>query len=138
MEEKILNIFKEMDDDEIVSIWNEYCYETNNYDDEILDYDRMKELIENSNKGGLYWINRFFYGSDDYSSEGSANPNRNYFSFNGYGNIVSFDYIYNSYSGEFNHIDIDALIDYIIENNESFNNDDIQEILEESEESEEA
>jgi hypothetical protein len=138
MEEKILNIFKEMDDDEIVSIWNEYCYETNNYDDEILDYDRMEELIENSNESGLYWINRFFYGSDDYSSEGSANPNRNYFSFNGYGNIESFDYIYNSYSGEFNHIDIDALIDYIIENNESFSNDDIQEILDESEESEEA
>lgn len=138
MEEKILNIFRNMDDDEIVSIWNEYVYETNNYDDEILDYDRMEELIENSNEGGLYWVNRFFYGSDDYSSEGSANPNRNYFSFNGYGNIESFDYIYNSYSGDFNHIDIDALIDYIIENNESFNNDDIQEILEESEESEEA
>ena len=138
MEEKILNIFKEMDDDEIVSIWNEYCYECNMYDDEILDYDRMEELIENSNEGGLYWINRFFYGSDDYSSEGSANPNRNYFSFNGYGNIESFDYIYNSYSGEFNHIDIDALIDYIIENKESFNNDDIQEILDDTEESEEA
>ena len=138
MEEKILNIFKEMDDDEIVSIWNEYCYECNMYDDEILDYDRMEELIESSSEGGLYWINRFFYGSDDYSSEGSANPNRNYFSFNGYGNIESFDYIYNSYSGEFNHIDIDALIDYIIENKESFNNDDIAEALEEADDAEEA
>lgn len=139
MEEKILNIFKEMNDDEIVSIWNEYCYECNMYDDEILDYDRMEELIENSNEGGLYWVNRFFYGSDDYGSdEASANPNRNYFTFNGYGNIESFDYIYNSYSGEFNHIDIDDLISYIIDNNEDFNNDDIREALDEEENEEEA
>ena len=126
--ENIYNIFTSMDDSEIISIWNEYCYECNCYDDEIIDYDSMCELIENSNEDGLYWVNRFFYGSDDYG-DGSANPNRNYFTFNGYGNIESFDYIYNKYSNEFNHIDIDALIDYIVENDEDFNNDDIREIL---------
>ena len=134
MEEKIRSIFEEMDDAEIVSIWNEYCYDCNLYDDEILDYERMEELIQNSNEDGMYWINRFFYGSDDYSTEGSANPNRDYFTFNGYGNVISFDYIYNSYTNEFNHIDIDDLIDHMIENKESFGNDEIEELFEEEEE----
>ena len=116
MENKILEVFKNMDDSEIVRVWNEYCYENNMYDDEILTYDSLEELIQSS-KDPMSWINRFFYGSDDYSTEeGSANPNRDYFTFNGYGNIVSFDYIYNSYKDEFSHIDIDSLIDYIIDN----------------------
>ena len=130
MKEKLLELFENMEGGEIVSVWNEYCCETNNHDDEILNYDRLEDLIRcDSQNDAFYWINRFFYGSDDYNEEGSANPNRDYFKFNAYGNIVSFDYIYNSYSKEFNHIDIDALIDYIIENQESFYNDDIQEIL---------
>jgi hypothetical protein len=138
MNEKLLELFKNMDDSDIVSVWNEYCYASNSYDDEILDYDRLEDLIKcDSQNDAFYWINRFFYGSDDYSNEGGANPNRDYFTFNGYGNIVSFDYIYNSYSEKFYHIDIDALIDYIVENKESFYNDDIQAILDEEENEEE-
>ena len=134
MNEKLLELFKDMDDSDIVSVWNEYCYASNSYDDEILDYDRLEDLIKcDSQNDAFYWINRFFYGSDDYSNEGGANPNRDYFIFNSYGNIISFDYIYNSYSEKFNHIDIDALIDYIVENKESFYNDDIQAILDEEE-----
>lgn len=130
------NHFTSLEDGEIVAIWNEYVRETSCYDDEIFDFDTMEEMIENSNEGGLYWVNRFFYGSDDYNSESGANPNRNYFTFNGYGNIESFDYIYNSYSDTFNHIEIDDLINYIIENNESFYNDEIENILEEAQEEE--
>lgn len=129
MEEKIMEIIKAMDDCDIVRLWNEYCYATNNYDDEIFDGYAIEELIENSNEGATYWINRFFYGSDDYNENSGANPNRDYFQFNGYGNIVSFDYIYNSYSGKFSHIDETDLVDYIIENKESFGNDEIEEIL---------
>lgn len=130
LRENLMDLFKTMSDEEIVSVWNEYCYTANYYEHEIIDCDQLEELVKDSNEGGLYWVNRFFYGSDDYNKEGGANPNRNYFVFNGYGNIESFDYIYNQYSGEFNHIDIDSLIDYIIENDEDFTNDDIREILE--------
>lgn len=133
MNEKLLELFEAMADSDIVAIWNEFCYETNNYDEEIFDADTLEEMINSSNESGLYWVNRFFFGSDDYG-DNSANPNRDYFKFNGYGNIVSFDYIYNSYSHEFNHIDIDDLINYIVENSESFGNDEIAEILEEVEE----
>lgn len=133
MNEKLLELFKNMEDDELVSVWNEYCYVAR-YDDEILDYDSLEERISNDSQNNtIFWLNRFYFGSDDYSKDGSANPNRNYFKFNGYGNIISFDYIYNSYSEEFNHIDIDALIDYIIENKDSLYNSDIQEILNEEE-----
>lgn len=123
------NYFTELEDCKIVAIWNEYVRETSCFDDEIFDYDDMEEMIANSNEGGLYWVNRFFYGSDDYNKETGANPNRNYFVFNGYGNIESFDYIYNQYSDTFNYIEIDDLINYIIENNDSLYDDDIQEIL---------
>ena len=130
MYNKILECIKEMDDCEVVSLWNEYCYTTNHYDDEILTYDSLKELISNDSQNDtIYWLNRFFFGSDDYSESGSANPNRNYFTFNGYGNIISFDYIYNEYSNEFSHIDIDDLVAYIVENCDSLYNDDIQAVL---------
>lgn len=123
------NYFTELDDCKIVAVWNEYVRETSCFDDEIFDFDDMEEMIANSNEGGLFWVNCFFYGSDDYNKETGANPNRNYFTFNGYGNIESFDYIYNQYSDTFNHIEIDDLINYIIENNDSLYDDGIEEIL---------
>lgn len=134
--DRILEAIKEMDDSEIVSIWNEYCRNVNNYDDEILDSYELEEMIKSSNDA-MNWLNRFYFGHDENDENSSANPNRNYFCFNGYGNIVSFDYIYNQFSGEFYNIDIESLIDYIVENNDSLYNDELQEILEELEEVEE-
>ena len=128
--EKLLELFTNMDDSELVSVWNEYCCTTNS-EGEILDYETLEEYISNdSTHNTLDWLNRFYFGSDEYSTEeGSANPNRNYFTFNAYGNVISFDYIYYSYTKEFNHMDIDELIEYIIENDDALYNDDIQEIL---------
>lgn len=134
--ERIMDVLKEMDDSELVSIWNEYCYATNHYDDEILDAYRMEEWINNSGDA-MNILNRFYFGHDDYDENGSANPNRNYFTFNGYGNIISFDYIYNSSSNEFNYIYVNDLIDYIIENEDPLYNDDIQDILDDAEDDEE-
>ena len=128
--EKIKNVFREMDNSDIVYIWNEYCQSAYRCDDEILDAYTMEEWITNSGDV-MNILNRFYFGSDEEREGTSANPNRNYFTFNGYGNIISFDYIYNSYSDEFYYIWIDELIDYIVENRESFGNYEIEEILEE-------
>jgi len=133
MNEEIRKAIANLDDSEIVALWNDYCMETNRYDDEIMDTDTLSEYMTNDNGDPFYWVNRFYFGSDDYG-DGSANPNRDYFVFNGYGNIVSFDYIYNSYSDEFNHIDIDDLIDYIIDRHEPTGHDEIDEILENDDE----
>lgn len=128
---KILETIKEMDDAEIVRIWNEYCYNTNHYDDEILDADGLETYAEGQD--ALFLVYRFFYGRDEHENGGSANPNRNYFCFNGYGNIISFDYPYNSYTDEFYNIDIDDLLDYIIDEHDALYNDDIEAIFEDME-----
>lgn len=130
--ERILEVIKGMEDGDIINLWNEYCYDTNRYDDEIMDAYTMEEWVTNSNDT-MNILNRFYFGSDEEREGTSANPNRNYFTFNGYGNIISFDYIYNSYTEEFSYIFVDELIDYIIENENAFGVDEIAEILEEIE-----
>lgn len=136
MKEKLFNTFTQMNDNEIISVWNEYCNKSNRFDDEIWDAYRMEEWIT-SGYDVMAILNCFYFGSDEEREGTSANPNRNYFTFNGYGNIISFDYIYNSFSNEFYYIDIDNLIEYIIENKDALYNDEIQEILDAAEEGDE-
>ena len=130
LKERIIDLFKEMNDGEVISVWNEYCREVNKFDDEIMDADELEEWANNSGDT-MNILNRFFFGSDEGREGTSANPNRNYFTFNGYGNIISFDYIYNNFTDEFYYVDADELAEYIAENEESFYNDEIQEILDE-------
>lgn len=129
--ERILEVVKGMEDGDIINLWNEYCSDANRYDDEIMDAYTMEEWSKNEEVTNV--LNRFYFGSDDGLEGTSANPNRNYFKFDGYGNIISFDYIYNSYTEEFSYIFIDELIDHIIENENAFGVDEIEEILEEIE-----
>lgn len=137
LKERLIEAFKEMNDDEVISVWNEYCREVNNFDDEIMDAYELEEWANNSGDT-MNILNRFYFGSDEEREGTSANPNRDYFTFNGYGNIISFDYIYNQFTDEFYYIDADELAEYIAENEEAFYNDDIQDILDEyNEESEE-
>lgn len=124
---ELLTAFQAMDDSDIVSIWNEYCLVSSYYEDQIMDSYGLEEML--TGQDIFYIANRFYFGTDEGIENTSANPNRNYFQFDGYGNITSFDYIYNSYSKEFSYIDIESLINYIIDNEEAFYNDDIQEII---------
>lgn len=131
--ERIIAAFKEMDENEVIRIWNEYCSETNRYDDAIMDGYEMEEWVNNTDDV-MNVLNRFYFGDDDGNEGSSANPNRNYFTFNGYGNIISFNYIYNSYTDEFSYIYVEDLADYIIENENAFSCDEIQEILDDENE----
>ena len=130
LKERIIDLFKEMNGEEVISVWNEYCREVNKFDDEIMDADELEEWVNNSGDT-MNILNRFFFGSDEEREGTSANPNRNYFTFNGYGNIISFDYIYNQFTDEFYYVDADELAEYIAENEEAFYNDEIQEIIDE-------
>lgn len=129
---KILDYIKGLDDSDIVTLWNEYCYTTDRYDDEIMDCYRLEEYAKNTDVMDL--LKQFYYGTHERNENSSARPDANYFVFNGYGNIISFDYIYNEYMDEFNHVYIDELIDYIIDNDNDLYNDDIRQILDEEEE----
>lgn len=134
LENQILDVLKNMDDSELSYIWNEYCERCNMYDDRIEDMDLLPELFNGDDIFNI--LNRAYFGSDQFNKESSFNPTRDFFTFNGYGNLVSIECIgWNGYANKFMYdgLDIDAVIDFIIDNNDSLYNDDIQTILDDAE-----
>lgn len=77
--EAIKNIIEDMDDSDAVALHNEYCYETNNYDDEIFEMERFDEICEGMEPSDI--ARSIFYGD--------FNPNHEYFHYDGYGNFES-------------------------------------------------
>jgi len=133
----IINYFQENE-----SVFNECIEEIDSYNGYLNDsrYYPMEEL-------GLYFsevdpielLNRAFYGhdesyhTDEYGQKHyeAFNPNREYFSFNGYGNLVSSDE--KDYSGFLDEYFINALIEnrgnlYCIDENEELSSmfDDLE------------
>ena len=108
--EAIKNIIKGMDDSDAVAFHNEYCYETNDYDDEIIEMERFDEICEGMTPSEI--ARSIAYGD--------FNPNHDYFHFNGYGNFESTDcptdWIYPG----------DIARD-VVDRERSFGNDEIQE-----------
>ena len=80
--EAIKNIIEDMDDSDAVALHNEYCYETNDYDDEIIEMERFDEICEGMTPSDI--ANHIFYGD--------FNPNHEYFHYDGYGNFESTSY----------------------------------------------
>ena len=108
--EAIKSIIEDMDESDAVALHNEYCYETNNYDDEIIEMERFDEICEGMTPSDI--ANHIFYGD--------FNPNHGYFHYNGYGNFESTgcptDWIY---PGD--------IAREVVGREESFGNDEIQE-----------
>ena len=74
------------------------------YDDKIYPMGQLNEILLNDEPDEI--LKRAFYGYDEPYKNGDPsrpfNPNRNYFYFNGYGNLVSIDEKdYSSYLEEF-------------------------------------
>ena len=108
--EAIRSIIEGMDEPDAVALHNEYCYETNDYDDEIIEMERFDEICEGMTP--IEIANRIFYGD--------FNPNHEYFHFNGYGNFESTNYPTDwIYPGD--------IAREIVDREESFRNDEIQE-----------
>ena len=111
----ILNYFEEHEDEFIEVIedldsWNGYLG-----DDRIYDMDELNEIYAGTDADEI--LRRAFYGYDaetwhtDAHGEkeyGAFNPNRNYFYYNGYGNLVSCDY--KDYSDKLDDYFIDELV----------------------------
>lgn len=137
--ERILEVLKELDDSDIISIWNSYCDEVNRYDDRIYYMEELNDIFQGQDAD--YILCRAFYGHDEGIENSSFNPVRDYFMFNAYGNLVSFDYAsFNQYSGKFMLSDFDyevnSIIDYMIDNHDSFGIDEVEDILEDMEDME--
>lgn len=109
-------------------------------DDRYFDMEMIDEFYAGVNPSEF--LNRVYYGHDDDNwsvdasgnkSYGEFNPNREYFYYNGYGNLVSSDY--KDYSAHLDHWFVEDLIQYA----ESLYDipDEVQEIIDSIEESEE-
>ena len=108
--EVIKNIIEDMDDSDAVALHNEYCYETNDYDDEIIEMERFDEICEGMTPSDI--ANRIFYGD--------FNPNHEYFHYDGYGNFESTNYPTDwIYPGD--------IAREVVDREEFFENDEIQE-----------
>ena len=108
--EAIKSIIEGMDDSDAVALHNEYCYETNDYDDEIIEMERFDEICEGMTPSDI--ANHIFYGD--------FNPNHEYFHYDGYGNFESTNYPTDwIYPGD--------IAREVVDREKSFGNDEIQE-----------
>lgn len=133
--ETLFNAIKEAiegyERDHKVALWNEYCDKVNNYDGCIEYMGQLPELFDTSNADGLFnLLNRFYFGHDSNDEKSNACPNRDYFTFNGYGNIITTDY-------PEDFMDIDELAEYIVDNDDPLYDDDIDKLLEDAEDEDE-
>lgn len=112
--EKIIDLIQKMSASEQVCLHNEYCYNVNNFDDEIFDIDRLDEICSGQD---VYWIACRIYFGD-------FNPHCEYITFDAYGNFQSISEL-----GVLDYINEAEIADYILENDEDFDNNDIRYIL---------
>lgn len=118
--EMIKDLLENMSESQLYIIANEYFDKTEYYDDRIYDIDEFDEIMSGMSPWDI--AAKVFYGD--------FRPNDNYFKFDGYANLQSFDYI----SDE---VDLEEIADYIVDNDEDFDNSDIREILDEENEEDE-
>lgn len=118
--ERIKEVLDDLDESELISMWNEYQSNINGDGTIFNNCDEFFEEFYNNDVMGA--LRASHYGNYNLSDE--------YVMFNGYGNLKSFNYVTDV-------IDMDELAKYILDEEDSLYNDDIEEILEEEEEEEE-
>lgn len=124
IQEKIKEVIEEMTENEKISLWGNYCNEDSRMDDYIYSMEEFDEIFS----GSLPWeIARTCYYSGNFC------PAHDYFWFNGYGNAESSDFPSLDSKSPFY---IDEIVSYIVDNENSLYNDDIQAALDEREDQE--
>ena len=101
---KLMKYYREnssdfIDDIEELNNWNGYLY-----DDRVFSMDDLNDVLQDINPSDILFSS--FYGYDEPVNKDDQrqpfNPNRNYFYFNGYGNLVSTDKIdYSDYLDDY-------------------------------------
>lgn len=120
LNERLFDVITDMDDYELVSLYNEYCDNVGYYDDRIYDMDEFDELMDGYSATDL--AKRIFFGD--------FNPNDSYFTFDGYGNLKSISYVTDE-------VCVSDIVEHIIDTEDNLYNDDIQEVLDDWEDWEE-
>ena len=110
--QKLVDYINGMGIEEKIALHNTYCDAANCMDDCIYAMDDMEEILDGVDKWELIRMIRF--GNFDFMKE--------FWGFNGYGNLVS----YNAWELP---IYAEDIADYILSEEDSLGNDEIQEIL---------
>lgn len=115
MREKLYDILNDMNDDDIVSVWNEYC-ENSSYFDDVIEYmDYLDDFFCDMGATEiLEHIDRDFSVRDYY--------------------FRSTIYGFESFRDPYEVVDVGALADYILDNEETLGSDELVEFFEEVEE----
>lgn len=103
------------EDEILVNIWNRYCDSAGYQDDMIYRMSELNELLEGYKPMEVAEMIHF----------GNFNPMHEYFYFDGYGNLGSFEFLEYSDCG----YDEYALSEYAVEQGDDLENDEIAEIL---------
>ena len=119
MYNKLTKLLEEMSASELITIHNEYCDEVNGWDNHIYEMDDLNDVLCDTKPDEVARL--IFYGD--------FNPNHEYFVFNGYGNLESFnEWQVNEY------VFISDIVRHIIERDDDLYNDEIRSLLDEAEE----
>ena len=118
MRDEVLEMLRDMDDNDLVAVHNEYCEEVRYHDDRIYYMSEFDELYCMDGKSPLDIIRDAF--------NGSFYPNDDWFRWNGYGNLESTDC-------PEDWMELDEIADYIVENDDALRNDDIRDLMDEIE-----
>lgn len=107
MKEKIKAIIKAMDNSDKIALWNESCRECSCPDDEIYSMGEFDEIMDGYLPFDI--VQKTHYGKH-------FEPNDDYFCFDGYANLVSFNFT----DDECSPFYIDDLVDRIVRNETAF------------------
>ena len=110
--EQIKDYLENLSDDDLLYIYLNCCDETEDFDSNIYSMDDFDEIMESTKP---WEVARACYFGD-------FRPCDKYFEFNGYGNIVSFNYISDK-------VDIDEIANFIVDNSNPLNDVEIENIL---------
>ena len=110
--EKLIEYINGMGVEEKIALHNTYCDAANCMDDRIYAMDELKEVLDGVDKWELVRMVQF----------GSFECTQDFWRFNGYGNLDS----YNAWELP---IYAEDIADYILSEEDSLGNDEIQEIL---------
>lgn len=114
----VMDTLGELGPYEIVTLHNNLCEKEDRMDDMVFLMDEFDEEMEAANPWEV--ARACFYGD--------FRPYDTFFRFNGYGNIVSFDYISSDDSG----ISLIDIAKYVVEHDDPLDNEEILNILEET------
>ena len=119
-EERLIDYINSMGIEEKIALHNTYCDAANCMDDCIYTMDEMEEILDGVDKWELVRMVQF----------GDFNCTKEFWGFNGYGNLVS----YNAWELP---VYAEDIADYVLLKEDSLGDDEIQYILDEEEEDDE-